>query len=440
MATAEKQIISVSNKSYATGLFWQPLNNKKEPLVEIEKTAKSLIPPANSYCIKTFGATQFGLGFKELGHKEKQFVAAISLNSVLKDKPSILSCLKTEQGFWVCAVRNNLILPEDDVLYDSQEDAKAHFLKLLQLPDWSYKIAPIDWRIDGASTVLIEELFEKETYQRLTALKKQSKLTYFIFLFAFFLFLGFIYKDFLINLLVGKPEPKPQVNEQLLERYRPEKIEKPETEQPVQTQPIQPIQQPDVVLTPPPYPWESMNSVVEFASVCKKAASLYSEPIFGWNLKTVTCDKNSINVEYTRAQGDISMIMKAFDTYFKPLFSNSYLVIDDSGNSAKTTLAQPVFTQVYSQPSEDGETLKQRFMALTQRTGFTINTESGQDQITENGLTTNFSFITFTFTSKLDIMEWADLLQTLGSIEFDELIWDNNSKSWKLEGKVYEKN
>ncbi len=439
-----KQVIIVANKSYAVGLFWQPLNDKKNPLLEIEKTSKSLVPQANYYCIKTFGNAQYGLAFRELGHRDKQFVAAISLTSVLKDKPSILSCLKTQQGYWLCAVRNGLILPEDDALFETEDEAKAHYLKLLELPDWAYKIAPVEWRVDGSSPTTIEELFERESYQRLLPLKKQSTLQNIILISIFVLFIALVYKNSLLRLISPAPK-KPKQDSALLEKYKPEKLDKGQPEgQTVQTAPgtsatVQPEQPLIVKQKDPTLPWQEMDDIIEFAAICKKAVSLYSKPIFGWDLKTITCNPTTIEASYTRNQGDISIISKAFDKYFKPILGNVNVKFDDNGENVSTSISQPKFTKVSIAPTEPKDIVKKRFLAFSQRTSIKIQTEFLEDQAINGNIIKKFSFMKFTFNSKLDIIEWAKLFRSIGSAEFKEIVWDQKSQTWKVEGRVYEK-
>ena len=52
-------VVPVSGQTYATSLFWQPLQNQEEPITEIIEASEGILEGADLYCIKPGKAPQF---------------------------------------------------------------------------------------------------------------------------------------------------------------------------------------------------------------------------------------------------------------------------------------------------------------------------------------------------------------------------------------------
>ena len=53
--------INIEGTSYATSLFWQPLQNKDDPYAEVEEASAGVLEGADLFCIKPGKAPQFGI-------------------------------------------------------------------------------------------------------------------------------------------------------------------------------------------------------------------------------------------------------------------------------------------------------------------------------------------------------------------------------------------
>ena len=53
--------IVVDGVEYATNLFWQPLQNKDDPFMEVEEASQGILEGADLFCIKPGKAPQFGI-------------------------------------------------------------------------------------------------------------------------------------------------------------------------------------------------------------------------------------------------------------------------------------------------------------------------------------------------------------------------------------------
>lgn len=137
----------ISGTTYATGLFWQPLQNKDDPYGEIEETAESVQEGADLFALKSGKSVQFGVCASSDGYKRGLQSLAVAVATGLAEKSSFVAVFKVDNGWWYCCVRNDILLSDGDVLFLKEEDAKEQFMSMLAVPDWGRKIAPKEWEL-----------------------------------------------------------------------------------------------------------------------------------------------------------------------------------------------------------------------------------------------------------------------------------------------------
>ena len=164
-----KSIVKIGRTTYALELFWQPLQDVDDPIPEIRETIES-DSGTNLYTIHYGKAPLYGVARPEKGHKAGQVTAAVAVLDALSEKSSFVAVFKIEQGWWFVVARNDLILPEEDVIYKTEQEAKDAFYSMMTVPDWGYKIAPNSWHIDGAEEMELEGLLKRGTQARLVSL------------------------------------------------------------------------------------------------------------------------------------------------------------------------------------------------------------------------------------------------------------------------------
>ena len=71
--------VTVDGVTYATGLFWQPLQNVDDPVTEVNDAAQGILEGADLFCIKQGKAPQFGICASSQGFKKGTLVGAISV-------------------------------------------------------------------------------------------------------------------------------------------------------------------------------------------------------------------------------------------------------------------------------------------------------------------------------------------------------------------------
>ena len=79
----------------------------------------------------------------------------------MSEYTSVAAVFPVPEGWWLVAIRNDLILSEEDVLYTSEQDAQNKYYSLMSLPDWDLKIAPESWAIDKSRQISLETLLKK---------------------------------------------------------------------------------------------------------------------------------------------------------------------------------------------------------------------------------------------------------------------------------------
>ena len=122
--------VTVNGTKYAVGLMWAPLQNPDDPIPEIRE-AMDAEPGADLYCQRTSSAPQYGLGKSSLGHYSGQPALAASVATALSGKTSVCGVFPVDEGWWFVAIRNDLILAEEDVLFATEDEAKRAFFAMM---------------------------------------------------------------------------------------------------------------------------------------------------------------------------------------------------------------------------------------------------------------------------------------------------------------------
>ena len=146
-----------------------------------------------------------------MGHRTGELSLAATIASALSDKTSICAVFKVDEGWYFVAVRNDLILSENDVLFKTQEEAENAFYRMMSVPDWDVKIVPPDWNVDGAITKPIESIIrESRVRVRLEELgaRKKNQILLVIGIVLVIALLSFVYSMFTVFTPVIQQEEK----------------------------------------------------------------------------------------------------------------------------------------------------------------------------------------------------------------------------------------
>ncbi len=429
-----KATITIDKMGYAVGLLWQPLQNSDDPIPEI-KEAMDADKNADLYCLRSTITPQYGIGKKILGHQDGQPSAGAAIASALSDKSSVVAVFPVPEGWWFIAIRNDLILSEEDKLFTTEADAMAAFNRMMRVPDWELKIVPESWKIEDSVNIALDTLIKKSgTQVRLKTIEASKKTMILLVVAIFFIlaigFLAYIASSFWDTV------------------FKEETIEAMPI--PVVIQPIEPIPE-------KPKPWEKIPSPTIFAYKCwNNAYQLSSIIIPGWQIGTITCTPQDIRTSWAKSWnpgGRISWVKKAIEEY---KLSKLSITLDQSGTSAAGVATLTGIPSIASTPTLTASQLWSELTDIVQATNLRLS--FNKDQLVEqiqtiqqgvNGempttITSQivYVFYTFSVSSELTPFEWKTFFDKFPGLELTKITFNpsvGSSDKWKYEGKIYAK-
>ena len=427
-------IIRFGRMQYAIGLFWQPLQDVDDPIPEIRETMESE-QDASLYAIHYGRAPQYGIGSVKKGHKDGLVVGAIAVLDSLSEQSSFVAVFKVDIGWWFLVVRNDLILPEEDVLYRTEQEARDAFDAMMAVPDWGYKIAPASWEIDDAEEMDLEKLLKEGQQVRLLSLgaMRGMKVLLIIASLITILAIGIVY---LFYSFVDK-----------------EKTEAPKIEPIVPTasyQTQEPTRQEEK-------PWEKLVAVPTFLSRCwSDAYQLKSMIVPGWTLNQIVCTPTEIQTGWTktgRKASRVAWIETAIRDQYK---LRGETQINETGTSAIIKFTFDDLPVKGSEPELTLQKLRRELVDISQALSLPINMsveeitvelpkppEEADKKNDSKEYVKVYRYLAFSFTSSMDPPAWESFFDKFSGLEVTKIEYNPNSKSaltnnWKYEGRIYE--
>lgn len=405
--------ITVGGTTYATSLFWQPLQNPADPMQEIEETSAAVLEGSDLFCIKSGRAPQFGICVSQEGYKSGQYVAACSLVTAIDNLSSFIAVFHTNEGWWYTCVRNDIILSDGDMLFLSEEEAKNQFMSMMAVPDWGMKIAPKEWGIDDTQELNLADVLSRGARAKLQKIKglRGTKLLVIIVL---ALAVGGWLISSLVDKLLFTPVKKPVVVP-----IRPK-----------------PIAQEQIELKPIPKPWESINAPSDFMTNCYdgiKNMVSYTPP--GWRVGVVTCNGSAVATSWVREVGFMSIAEEAISRA-----NISTYAFDAAGNSLSASIPLPEMGKIESPPAYSmlnlRNTLNNEFqtMSLT----ISLNETSVQVKSEQPGVEpATFSVMKFNFYSPHNPLTWLTYWSKYSGLEINLITYSPERDVWFYEGVIY---
>ncbi|MGN1080027.1 MAG: type 4b pilus protein PilO2 [Alphaproteobacteria bacterium] len=417
--------IVVNNTTYAVTLFWQPLQDTNDPYPEVQETVDNFMEGADLFCLRQGTSAQYGIGNSTEGHKAGMPSAAAAIAELFQDKPSSVAVFEVDEGWWFIAIRNDLILSEEDMLYLNEEDAKRAFYAMMAVPDWGRKIAPASWEIEGTEEVDLWDILKTPGTSKLMHINKnQRQKMKLITIGAGVLVLLIGYK--LISGLFFSE--KKQV-------IRPLAPLKPLFEEEA------PKQQEVIVR-----PWEKLLVTEDLLNRCQAAVrQVKSMVVPGWTLGQISCSAAGLSTTWTMQWGHLGWIKRAFEEYNTRGLD---FLIDNSGKTAVVSLSIGDVA-IHSQAPklmtyEAREELNNIFQAINHPISLQDDKAKLQKKTSADGLNQQTTAIAtypklkFSFSSDLPMEEWLTMFNKFPALEILQLNYDPNSNIWTYEGHIYE--
>ncbi len=418
--------VTINGTNYAVGLMWQPLQNPDNPLPEIREALEAE-PDADLYCLRSTISPQYGIGKKALGHRDGEPSLAASVASYFSSKESICAVFKIKEGWWFVAIRNDLILSEEDKIYETEIEAQHAFFAMMAVPDWEVKITPPSWSIENAQEIPLEEIVKKSNKTRLmemNALRRTSVLLT-IALAIVLLVSGLVY-------LIMSLWDTVFTEEKIVALPQPEVIK-----------PIEPVPE-------KPKPWEKIVQTDAFISKCwNNAYQLNSMTIPGWQLGNVVCTPKGISTSWRKSwsKGGRAAYLKAAINQYK--ISKINITIADSGDSASGNISFLDMPLVASVPTLTPKQIMDDLVDIRQATGlqFSVQQQTVMDPPNnpDGSIPPNqqiYTYYSFSIRSAYTPWEWKSFFDKFSGLELTQIEYDptvNVVEKWKYEGKIYAK-
>lgn len=149
--------ISINGREYAVGLLWQ----MGSAAARLDKVARSTATQADAdlFCVRSGAVPQFGLGWTEEGHQSGLPAGAVGVADQLSG--SAVAMFRVDNGFWYVAIHNDAILPEGDILFQDEDEARERLLRDLDTNQYEMVIAPPEFGIALGEAPKPEELLER---------------------------------------------------------------------------------------------------------------------------------------------------------------------------------------------------------------------------------------------------------------------------------------
>jgi len=398
---------TLGEKTYATSLFWQQLQNTESPIDEIKETSEGVLEGSDLFCIRQGKAPQFGICVSQEGYKKGDLVAAVALASTWSGLSSFIAVFKVDAGWWYVCVRNDIILADGDMLYLNEMDAKEQFFSMMNVPDWGMKVAPQEWGIEGTTEEDLTQLLSRGTQVKLQKINaiRGPKL---VLMIAAAIIAGIWLLSTIVDFIFMAIPQKPVV-------------------QPVQFKEIK-------TEAPPPEvkPWEKILNPMEIMGNCYGGAQELVKILPpGWKIAGITCTPTSITTSWRREIGRVLWIDKALDMSGLNFSSRS---VSSDGGQLMASLPMRNVSEINSPPKSNTtdliNTLNDLFQSLGQRISLnTASYTSPQKNV--------YRSVTFSFSSTHDPLTWSDILMKFSGLEIKTIRYDINTKIWQYEGAIY---
>lgn len=400
--------IVVDGVEYATNLFWQPLQNKDDPYMEVEEASQGILEGADLFCIKPGKAPQFGICVSSDGYKKNQEAAAVPLSTALSDRSSFIAVFKVSSGWWYICVRNDIILSDGDMLFLKEEDARNQFESMLAVPDWGRKIAPPEWGIEETEYPDLSKLMQRGAKAKLQKIKglRGSKLILVVSI-SSIVGVWLLYTLFMEIVLAP---PKRPVVVPVVPKVIPKKVE----------------------VVPETKPWEKIKDPAEVMMQCELAvAKLVSIVSPGWNISDISCTQSSAATSFKREFGRISWMKHAVS---HPDLKLGGKIFSDDGNSMVASIVYPQISIINSAPNRGDAVLKNELNELGQSLGMTFSLTSASVTSAQRNV---YRHVKFKFSSKFKPHIWKDMLTKFSGVEVNSIKYNPASQVWDYEGVIY---
>ena len=303
-------VVTIGRHHYAVGLYWENSPGGGHVAQIAKEAARQPGQRADFYVVrrgsKDRHVPQFGLCSSEAGQKAGMPVLAGCLASQLPG--SWAGAFRLNEGVVVIIVRDDLIVPDGDLFFVDESDARERLIQEIGFGGLQTIYAPEAWSIPGADTIPLTLLLNNRTDVQLqrVSIPLNVKILAAGVTLVFVVILGVVWY---MRSNLQEEEAKREADRQRarLSANLPQMFQK-------QAQPT------------PVYDrkWEATPLVLPIINACHNGLSLVPSAMSGWKFSSLTCDGSSITLSWSRDKGMTAPPMAA--------------IVDDAGMSARKSI------------------------------------------------------------------------------------------------------
>ncbi|MDR0367035.1 MAG: type 4b pilus protein PilO2, partial [Rickettsiales bacterium] len=299
------------------------------------------------------------------------------------------------------------------------------------IPDWGYKIAPADWNIEDTKEIAAADLVAKGTPSDLKRIGSNINVKA-VAMAGVAAIAGAYF--FYSRHQADKAER--EAAESRRREFLKKKME--ESKAP-----------------PPPAPkaWENLVDASDLAKKCTILIVNATATVPGWELVSAACSEKGMTANYKRVYGSASWL---FEAQKLGLLSPRIVLRSADANYSRIVgeAEIPLVRRGSFEPKLEKaalqELLTDRFHAfkihgfkLDNREDFVPDPSAPSDPKAPRGAKKKGVAFPYTYFSFADAayrlpLDWVKLLNDANSLEFSLIKWDNMSRRWSYEGRVFE--
>lgn len=295
-------VVKVGRRTYAIGLFWQPSPSGRVAQAAREAAQQSG-HQSDFYCVraasKSAAIPQYGLGAGGAGHKAGMPALAGSLANV--QPGSWAGAFRLREGTWVVVVRDDLIAPDGDFLFDNDETARDRLMQEVALGGVQRIYAPEGWAITNSDPTPLPLLLQDRSDCRLQPVRLPIKLM--IYAAAAVAVIGL-----LVFLALGWQADQERIEQeqaQQAERAKKANVEKPRG---VISNMVEGYQWPpaDQLYE---HTWEKRPTAGDMIRGCKKLLATLQATELGWKRGLLECKDNTLHMVWVREKTPFAVLL-----------------------------------------------------------------------------------------------------------------------------------
>ncbi|MBR3511035.1 MAG: type 4b pilus protein PilO2 [Alphaproteobacteria bacterium] len=415
-----KQTITVNRKKYATGLFWQPVGVGNASYNYVKNLVKNL---KQKYNLFIDYKSMVGLGNSKTGIRFGMPSAAVEVLNSLSEFSSFLGVFKTDDHYYLIAVRNGIIIR--DILLETESQARNLYVELSNIPDWGALFAPVQWGMPKSQEKFLSDIISSNVSGRLrniSIIKSLLPSVFFVIVFALF---GFYMFHSPINEMISKKEHK--LDPELAKEYK-RQIELKNKELDKQYNIVKKEIKPIV------HPYDNLPNTIERANLCYKAIGFVMQPISGWNQTYAKCDGDYVTATFTRDFGTLNDFYEIGGQLMP-----GALVQQTSDKEILVRAKMPSLPTNASLEERDQETVMREISTLFQKMNVVPEMQGVTDTLTNGVDTEEINVIELSVSSKLIPYEFMQIFNGFEGVYMTAANWRANTRTWNYEIIIYTK-